>query len=77
MKKITFCCDRCGEEIQDIVYTVTVYGTVVPGATTIRYEDFMETQAHNERQNTAQAGGIDRHLCRKCKDELTDGLFIV
>ena len=77
MKKTTFCCDRCGEEITDIAYTLTCYGEVVPSATKLNYEDFMEKQAHNERQNKALADGTDRHLCRKCKDEITDGIFIV
>lgn len=77
MKKTTFVCDRCGEEIKDIVYTITVYGEVVPGATKVQYENFMEKQEHNELQNKVLAAGTDRHLCRKCKDEITDGVFIV
>ena len=77
MKKTTFCCDRCGEEIKDIVYTITVYGEVVPGAVALNYEDFHEMQLLNEKQNAARADGTDRHLCRKCKNEITDGVFIV
>lgn len=77
MKKTTFVCDRCGEEIKDIVYTLTVYGEVVPSATKIRYEDFMKKQEHNDLQNKALSYGTDRHLCRKCKDEITDGIFVV
>ena len=76
MKKTIFCCDRCHEEIQDIVYTITVYGDAVPGAT-VRLENYTEMQTNNERQNAALAEGADRHLCRKCKDEITDGIFIV
>lgn len=77
MKKTTFCCDRCGAEILDIVYTLTVYGEVVPDATKLRYEDVKEKNALNERQNAALSYGTDRHLCKKCKDEITDGIFIV
>ena len=77
MKKTTFCCDRCGEMIRDIVYTITVYGEVVPGAVALNYDDFHEMQLLNEKQNAARAEGIDRHLCRACKDDITDGIFVV
>ena len=77
MKKTTFCCDRCGGEIKDIAYTITVYGEVVPGAVAVDYDDFQEMLLLNEKQNAAKASGIDRHLCRACKNEITDGVFIV
>ena len=77
MKKTIFCCDRCGVVIQDIVYTLTVYGDAVPDAKNVRGEDLLKMQANNERQNAALAEGTDRHLCRKCKDEITDGLFVL
>lgn len=75
MKRITFCCDRCGEEIPDVVYVLTCYGEVVPGENPAKHVP--ELLEQNDRQNSARAGGVDRHLCRKCKDEITDGVFIV
>lgn len=76
MKKTTFCCDRCGEEIPDIVYILTCYGEVVPGGKG-HIEDYNAMLTHNQQQNMARAGDTDRHLCRKCKDEITDGVFVV
>ena len=75
MKKTIFCCDRCGKEIPDMVYVLTCYGEVVPGESPLKH--FEELNEQNNRQNAARAGGVDRHLCRKCKDEITDGVFIV
>ena len=77
MKKTIFCCDSCGHDIPDIVYTLTCYGEVVPGAVALNYDDFAEMQLLNQKQNEARAGGTDRHLFRKCKDEITDGIFVV
>lgn len=76
MKKTIFCCDRCGTEILDIVYTLTCYGETVPGAR-LKFEDFTNMQTTNAKQNEAMAVENGRHLCMKCKDELTDGVFIL
>ena len=75
MKKTIFVCDKCGEEIPDVVYVLSCYGEVVPGENPAKH--VAELSIQNARQNAAKAGGIDRHLCRKCKDEITDGVFIV
>lgn len=75
MKKTIFVCDRCGEEITDVVYDLTCYAYPVQPGTAPRY--YAELEEQNTRQNAAKAGGGDRHLCRKCKDEITDGVFIV
>ena len=75
MKKTIFCCDRCGEEITDIVYVLSCYAYPANPADTSRYIEELDEQ--NTRQNTAKAGGRDRHLCGRCKDELTDGVFLV
>ena len=75
MKKTIFCCDRCGEEITDVVYDLSCYAYPVVPADASKYIE--ELDAQNTRQNKAKAGGGDRHLCRKCKDEITDGVFIV
>ena len=76
MKKIIFCCDKCGEDIPDIVYTLTCYGETVQQAR-LAYEDFQDMQISNAKQNAAIAGGTSRHLCRKCKDKITDNIFVV
>lgn len=75
MKKTICFCDRCGEEIPDVVYLLTCYCEVAPGVNPALHVP--ELIAQNDRQNKAGAGGIDRHLCRQCKDEITDGIFIV
>ena len=74
MRKITFACDRCGNEIADVVYTITCYAEdVIPrpygGVAS-------EVVQQNYRQNSCSAIG-ERHLCCKCKDEITDSVFIV
>ena len=75
MKKTIFCCDRCGEEIQDMVYTLTCYAEPVPSADPVKNIVAQFTQ--NMRQNSLLTTENGRHLCRKCKDELTDGVFIL
>lgn len=72
MKKTTYFCDRCGEEIATIVFTVTCYAEdlrprMVDGAVT----------RQNCQQNQTIMEEETRHLCRQCKDAITDGIFIV
>lgn len=75
MKKTIFYCDRCGKEIDDIVFSVTCYAEDVnPGPFGCVSG---EVAQQNARQNLATTAGKVRHLCRKCKDEITDGIFIV
>jgi hypothetical protein len=75
MKKTTYCCDKCGEEIPDVVYVLSCYAySAEPGNSAAH---FGELNDQNTRQNAAMAGGVDRHLCRKCKDKITDGIFIL
>lgn len=75
MKKTTYKCDRCGDEIADVVYTLTCYAEDLnPGP----YGGVTgEVIRQNSRQNLSRSTNGERHLCGKCKDELTDGLFIV
>ncbi len=75
MKKTIYSCDRCGEKITDIVFTVTCYAEDLhPGP----YGGVAgEVVRQNCRQNQAIMETEIRHLCRKCKDEVTDGIFIV
>ena len=72
--RVSICtCDRCGKEIAGgVVYSLTCY------AEDVREKPGMSEEAcsQNLRQNMALIDG-SRDLCKECKDELTDGLFIV
>lgn len=72
MKKITYTCDKCEKEIPDVVYSLTCYAKDV---------DLEEGRASEEAgmQNITQnyTPTLRRHLCRECKDKITDGVFIV
>ena len=72
MKKTTYKCDRCGAEIADVVYTITCYAEdLCPGPVGGLASDVIR---QNFRQNSTTH---ERHLCGKCKDEITDGVFVV
>lgn len=75
MKKVTYKCDRCGDEIDDVVYTLRCYAEDLdPGP----YGGVAgEVVRQNARQNNLLSAVGERHLCGKCKDEITDGIFIV
>lgn len=75
MMKTIYCCDRCGEEIKDVAYILTCYAEPIPSSDPVK--NFLDLAAQNIRQNTALGNDQSRHLCRKCKDEITDGIFIV
>lgn len=73
MRQTKWICDKCGEEITDVVYSLTCYAQdVTPdalgGVST-------EVAAQNMRQNLSRSD--EAHLCHKCKGEITDGVFIV
>ena len=75
MKKVTYNCDRCGAVISDVVYTLTCYAEdlcrgPVGGISS-------EVVLQNTRQNMSLQSNGERHLCGKCKDEITDGIFVV
>ena len=74
-KKVTYTCDKCGGTIHDVVFTLACYAEDVnPGP----FGGIsMDAAAQNVKQNTAAQSKQTRHLCGKCKDEITDGLFIV
>lgn len=74
MKKVTYKCDRCGAEIPDVVYTLTCYAEDLCHGPVGGVSG--EVVRQNFRQNSRTAIG-DRHLCSKCKDEITDGIFVV
>lgn len=75
MKKTIYECDRCGDEITDVAYTLTCYaedvssGILAPVSAT--------AAAQNTRQNMVLMNSMEKCLCNKCKDEITDGVFIV
>ena len=75
MKKTTYKCDRCGAEISDVVYTLTCYAEdLCPGPVGGLASDVV---MQNSRQNLSLQAIGERHLCGKCKDEITDGIFVV
>ena len=75
MKKTTYKCDRCGVEIQDVAYTLTCYAEDLnPGPLGGLSS---EVVLQNARQNLSRQATAERHLCGKCKDEITDGIFVV
>lgn len=71
MEKITYTCDKCGKEITDVVYSLTCYAKDV--AKGIYMSE--EVQIQNTHQNYSDTK--QKHLCRECKDKITDGVFIV
>ena len=75
MKKVTYKCDRCGEEIADTVYSLTCYAEDLVKGPCGGVSGAMVQQNFRQSQSLQAIG--ERHLCGMCKDELTDGLFIV
>ena len=73
MKVTKWICDKCGEEITDMVYTLTCFAEMIPGENPV--QQIKEVAEHNLRQSQVN---VERcHLCRSCKDAITDGVFIV
>ena len=74
MRRTICTCDRCGKEITEgTVYTLTCYAEDVnPAPLGLSYE----TSTQNIKQNLKLVDG-DAELCKECKDQITDGLFIV
>ena len=73
MKKITWICDKCGKEITDVVYTLTCFAAIIPGENPAKHIN--DAAEQNIRQSKSE--DMQRHLCRACKDAITDGVFIV
>lgn len=74
--KTTYVCDKCGEDIADVAYTLTCYAEDVNQSPedTAWGMSSAEVANQNIKQNFAR---VERHLCRACKDAITDGVFIV
>lgn len=75
MKHIKYTCDKCGQEIEGVMYTLTCYAEDVNPSPTGRIST--EAAVQNVKQNGAKITEQDRHLCRSCKDAITDGIFIL
>lgn len=73
MKIVTYECDKCGAKIFDTVYKLTCF------AKSAIDPEMPDTDVieQNHRQNAALQDHQSRHLCKTCKDIITDGLFIV
>ena len=71
MKVTSFICDKCGEQINGVVYTLTCYASDANPAPWGLSE---EAGAQNMAQNMAKE---IRHLCKACKNKITDGVFVV
>ncbi len=74
MKRITYTCDKCEKEIEGVMYTLTCYAEDVPAPPFGGHS--MEVAEQNMRQNIARQA-YERHLCKECKDAITDGVFVV
>ena len=72
MKKITYFCDRCGQEITDVAYALTCYAEDVSPDPSGRVSAEMAAQNLKQNFNPTTA-----HLCRECKDKITDGVFVL
>lgn len=74
MKTVTYTCDKCGDEIEDVLYELTCW------AEDLRPSPFGGSAEEVAQQNIAQnkvRQKYSRHLCGRCKDKLTDGIFVV
>lgn len=75
MKIAKFYCDKCHRDICGVVYTLTCTASIT-GPRSATLEEMKAAATQNIRQSNAdQRGAV--HICRDCKDDLTDGLFIV
>lgn len=75
MKKTIYECDHCGAEIADVAYVLTCYAEdVTPGPPAT---SSTAVAAQNTKQNMVLMHSMEKCLCGKCKDEITDGIFVV
>lgn len=73
MRTETYYCDRCKCTITDIVYQLSCTATAINCSS---FELAQEASAQSIRQSLARQI-CEKHLCRDCKNTLTDGLFVV
>ena len=75
MRLTTWICDKCKREIKDVVYTLNCFAEDATPDPLGRISAEAATQ--NTMQNMALSGRASRHLCKDCKDKITDGVFIM
>ena len=75
MKTTVYSCDKCGVNIKDVAYTLTCYAKDLDSGPLGGVSS--EVMMQNARQNLGSAATQERHLCRVCKDKITDGIFVV
>ena len=76
MRRVVYTCDKCGREIGTVAYSLLCYAEDVSAQVVGGLSE--EVAAHNVKQNLSS--GLERYekiLCKECKDEITDGLFVV
>lgn len=74
MKRVVYTCDKCKKAIPDVVYNLFCIAGVVDGVNPAKY--IAELSAQNGPQNKVLQEDV-RHLCKSCKDTITDGVFIL
>ena len=74
MIHVQYTCDKCGKLIEGVMYTLTCYAEDVP---TPRFGGVSTEVAMQITQQNLTRQQEDRHLCKECKDAITDGIFIV
>lgn len=75
MKTTVYSCDKCGVNIKDVAYTLTCYAKDLDIGPLGGVSS--EVMMQNARQNLGPSASVERHLCRVCKDKITDGIFVV
>lgn len=73
MKTEIYYCDKCKQQIFDIVYTLSCNAATVGNPPVAAMRKAAEQNIHQSA--SSQIG--EKHLCAQCKDALTDGIFIV
>ena len=71
---VKYTCDKCGKDIEGVMYTLTCYAEDVPKPPLGGIS--WEAANQNTKQNLARTNE-DRHLCKACKDAITDGIFVL
>lgn len=78
MKRIVYTCDKCGKEISHVAYSLVCYAEDVSAQSGGGISE--EAAAQNIKQNMELGtfeNKTEKILCKECKDEITDGVFIV
>lgn len=73
MIRTMYTCDKCGEEIKDVYYTLTCFAGRLPGENLVNQIAVINHNIAESKRLESE----ERHLCKACKDAITDGVFIV